>query len=279
MYMIHISHRGVYSDGILVQPGSGAAKSKSKILVQPKPIAGNIGTQIFVEDLFYNIPIRKAAFKNVLEEYNRILGVVQKYSILNSSVSFSCKKVGSNQSDLQTSVNASQLDNIRNIYGDAVAKELLKFEHDSSSTPTADYSFKASGFLSNPNFSIKKKEFIIFINSMSLSCTSLANTYDIDRLVECPSIRKSLDTIYAKYLPKTACYSFIFLSVSIPPASIDVNVHPTKKQVHFLHEDEIIIELSNAVDAVLTNADQSRVFSVPVRTRRIVLLFLTKHHF
>ena len=155
----------MYSDGILVQPG--AAKSKSTLLVQPKPIAGNIGTQIFVEDLFYNIPIRKAAFKNVLEEYNRILGVVQKYSILNASVSFSCKKVGSNQSDLQTSVNATQLDNIRNIYGDAVAKELLKFEY--SSTPTAGYSFKASGFLSNPNFSIKKKEFIIFINSMSLS--------------------------------------------------------------------------------------------------------------
>ena len=104
--------------------------------------------------------------------------------------------------------------------------------------------------------------------------------YDIDRLVECPSIRKSLDAIYAKYLPKTACYSFIFLSVSIPPASIDVNVHPTKKQVHFLHEDEIIVELSNAVDDVLTSADQSRVFSVPVCTMRMThLFFLTNHHF
>jgi DNA mismatch repair protein MLH1 len=248
------AYKGVYSDGALIPQGNASNKKKpvkqdgSQKPVEPKPIAGNIGTQITVDDLFYNLPIRKAAFKNHQEEYIRILGVVQKYAILNAGVAFSCKKYGSHQSDLQTLEKGTQLDNIRNIYGESIANELLKFDHESDKSKK--YTFSANGFLSNPNFSIKKKEFIIFINN---------------RLIECPAIRKCIDTVYSKFLPKSGSYSFVFISLSIPPESIDVNVHPTKKHVHFYHEDDVVLELTSTIDAVLTNNDQSRVFTVSVR--------------
>ena len=44
----------------------------------PKPCAGMVGTTITVEDLFYNLPTRKQAFKNPNEQYQRILDVVTK---------------------------------------------------------------------------------------------------------------------------------------------------------------------------------------------------------
>ena len=142
-------------------PGSKAAVREKP--VEPRPIAGNPGTQILVEDLFYNIPIRKAAFKNSVEEYNRILTVVQKYAIFNSGIAFSCKKIGTTQSDVQTSANSSQLENIRIIYGDALAKEVLQFNF--SNQEGSKESFKVEGWLSNANYSLKKKEFSLFINS------------------------------------------------------------------------------------------------------------------
>ena len=47
---------------------------------------------IKVEDLFYNDPRRKT-IKNLSEEYNKVADVIKKYSINNSGISFSCRKV------------------------------------------------------------------------------------------------------------------------------------------------------------------------------------------
>ena len=64
--------RASYSDGKIVsaKPGGQA---------EPKPCAGNQGTQIVVEDLFYNMPLRRKALRSPAEEYNKIVDVVGKY--------------------------------------------------------------------------------------------------------------------------------------------------------------------------------------------------------
>ncbi|ELK33342.1 DNA mismatch repair protein Mlh1 [Myotis davidii] len=72
-----------------------ASYSDGKLKAPPKPCAGNQGTQITVEDLFYNISTRRKALKNPSEEYGKILEVVGRYSIHNSGISFSVKKVSS----------------------------------------------------------------------------------------------------------------------------------------------------------------------------------------
>ena len=64
--------RASYSDGKLlpVRPG---------VSPEPKPCAGNKGTQIHIEDLFYNMPTRRSALRNPSEEYHKIADVVGKY--------------------------------------------------------------------------------------------------------------------------------------------------------------------------------------------------------
>ena len=59
-----------YKDGVPVSP--------------PIPLAANQGTTITVEDLFYNIPTRRAALRSSAEEHNKIADVVTKYAIHNS---------------------------------------------------------------------------------------------------------------------------------------------------------------------------------------------------
>lgn len=51
-----------------------------------------------------------------------------------------------------------------------------------------------------------------------------------DRLVECNALRKAIELVYATILPK-ASKPFLYLSISMPPAHVDVNVHPTKREV------------------------------------------------
>jgi DNA mismatch repair protein MLH1 len=237
------AYKASYSNGKLVANKKGA-------IAEPKPTAGNVGTLIQVEDLFYNVPTRKKALKNTAEEFNKILEVVQKYAIHNHSVGFVCKKYGSSHPDLQSISSPSVLDIIRTVYGNAIAKELLDFQAENQV-----WEFTSKGYISNANYNSKRKEFILFINR--IHCL-------LDRLVDCPTLKKAVDAVFAKYLPK-GTYSFSYIEVIIKPENIDVNVHPTKKSVHFLNEDKIVELICQSIDQRMKRADESRTFFIQTK--------------
>ncbi|KAB0360193.1 hypothetical protein FD754_004349 [Muntiacus muntjak] len=219
------AYRAHYSDGKLKAP--------------PKPCAGNQGTQITVEDLFYNVSTRRKALKNPSEEYGKILEVVGRYAIHNSGIGFSVKKQGETVADVRTLPNATTVDNIRSIFGNAVSRELIEVECEDKTL-----AFKMSGYISNANYSVKKCIFLLFINH---------------RLVESASLRKAIETVYAAYLPKST-HPFLYLSLEISPQNVDVNVHPTKHEVHFLHEDSILERVQQHVESRLLGSNASRTY-------------------
>nr|XP_021139920.1 DNA mismatch repair protein Mlh1 isoform X3 [Columba livia] len=219
------AYRAVYSDG--------------KIKGPPKPCAGNQGTQITVEDLFYNVNTRRKALKNPNEEYAKIVEVVSRYAIHNSGISFSVKKQGDTMSDVRTLSNASTVDNIRSIFGNAVSRELIEV-----GCEDASLAFKLKGYITNANYSVKKCIFLLFINH---------------RLVESAALRKAIETVYAAYLPKST-HPFLYLSLEIAPQNVDVNVHPTKHEVHFLHEDSILEHVQRHVENKLLGSNSSRMY-------------------
>ncbi|XP_057561734.1 DNA mismatch repair protein Mlh1 isoform X2 [Hippopotamus amphibius kiboko] len=219
------AYRAHYSDGKMKAP--------------PKPCAGNQGTQITVEDLFYNISTRRKALKNPSEEYGKILEVVGRYSIHNSGISFSVKKQGETVADVRTLPSATTVDNIRSIFGNAVSRELIEVECEDKTL-----AFKMNGYISNANYSVKKCIFLLFINH---------------RLVESSSLRKAIETVYAAYLPKNT-HPFLYLSLEISPQNVDVNVHPTKHEVHFLHEDSILERVQQHIESRLLGSNASRTY-------------------
>uniref|UniRef100_A0A452SUB9 DNA mismatch repair protein MLH1 n=1 Tax=Ursus americanus TaxID=9643 RepID=A0A452SUB9_URSAM len=213
--------------------------SDGKLKAPPKPCAGNQGTQITVEDLFYNISTRRKALKNPSEEYGKILEVVGRYSIHNSGISFSVKKQGETVADVRTLPNATTVDNIRSIFGNAVSRELIEVGCEDKTL-----AFKMNGYISNANYSVKKCIFLLFINH---------------RLVESTSLRKAIETVYAAYLPKNT-HPFLYLSLDISPQNVDVNVHPTKHEVHFLHEDSILERVQQHIESKLLGSNSSRMY-------------------
>ncbi|KAK2044655.1 DNA mismatch repair protein MutL [Colletotrichum somersetense] len=224
--------RATYLDGKLApaKPGQSA---------EPKPTAGRQGTQISVEDMFYNIPTRRRAFRSPAEEFNKIIDMVGRYAIHCKGVAFSCKKHGESGTSVSVQASASEVDRIRQIYGSGVANELMNF-----STSEDRWGFKATGWATNANYHIKKTTFLLFINH---------------RCVDSTSMKKALEQLYSSFLPKGG-RPFIYLSLEIDPARVDVNVHPTKQEVHFLNEDEIIQSVCEHIRSKLAEVDTSRTF-------------------
>ncbi|XP_044228028.1 DNA mismatch repair protein Mlh1 [Thunnus albacares] len=219
------AYRANYSDGKLKGP--------------PKPCAGNQGTQILVEDLFYNVSTRRKALKSPSDEYSRIVEVVSRYAIHNSGKSFSVKKQGETVADVRTLPNASVVDNIRGVFGNAVSRELIEV-----GCEDLKLAYKMKGYISNANYSVKKCLLILFINH---------------RLVESSALKKAIETVYAAYLPKNT-HPFLYLSLEIAPQNVDVNVHPTKHEVHFLHEDSVIESIQKHIESKLLGSNSSRTY-------------------
>ena len=61
--------------------------------------------------------------------------------------------------------------------------------------------------------------------------------------------------------------TLIPLSLEIDPQSVDVNVHPTKREVYFLNEDTIVERVCNVAQDMLLNKSQSRSYPTQVRYR------------
>ncbi|XP_065742100.1 DNA mismatch repair protein Mlh1 isoform X4 [Phocoena phocoena] len=235
----HVAHVSITTKTADGKCAYRAHYSDGKLKAPPKPCAGNQGTQITVEDLFYNISTRRKALKNPSEEYGKILEVVGRYSVHNSGISFSVKKQGETVADVRTLPNATTVDNIRSIFGNAVSRELIEVGCEDKTL-----AFKMNGYISNANYSVKKCIFLLFINH---------------RLVESTSLRKAIETVYAAYLPKNT-HPFLYLSLEISPQNVDVNVHPTKHEVHFLHEDSILERVQQHIESRLLGSNASRTY-------------------
>ena len=112
--------------------------------------------------------------------------------------------------------------------------------------------FKLTGFISNVNYNVKKMVFLLFINN---------------RLVDSTAIKRAIEHVYASYLPKGS-FPFIYLSLNIAPQNVDVNVHPTKHEVFFLHQDSIIEKIQQGMEEKLLNSNASRTFYTQSQSRK-----------
>lgn len=190
-----------------------------------------IGTIMEIRDLFYNIPARLKFLKNSNTEFSYIQELVQSIAIVNPNIAFELKKNG--KTVLKTSGNNELKYALKEIFSSSVTdnlKEVLKTDNLSG--------MKISGYVSTPDFTrSSKKDYHIYINS---------------RTVKCPVFQKAIDTAY-KSLIAGGKYPFIVLNLEIPPADVDVNVHPTKKEVRYKNTNMVFNFIMTAIQGGLSN--------------------------
>ncbi|CAE7938426.1 Mlh1, partial [Symbiodinium sp. KB8] len=218
-----------------------AQYSESKMQGPARPCAGTRGTTIVVEDMFYNNPTRRQALSKESIEHAKVLEVVQRYAIHYPKVGFSCRKNTSSVSELTTvggeDVTAQGV--ISTIYGQNLAKELFPY-----SLASEEPKFSCTGFASSPNYMSRSLTFILFINN---------------RLVDSGPLKRALEAVYQSVLPRHQ-HPWVYLALEVNPAAIDVNVHPTKMEVQFLHEETIAQRLQETLLAQLQTLGGSRTF-------------------
>ena len=176
-----------------------------------------VGTIMDVKDLFYNIPARLKFLRNPNTEFSYIQEIVQSIAIIHPTIAFELKKNG--KTVLKTTAQQDLKRNLKEIFSASVTdnlKEVLKTDELAG--------LKISGYISIPSFTrSSKKDYHIYINS---------------RTVKCPIFMKAIDTAY-KNLIANGKYPFVVLNLEIPPTDVDVNVHPTKKEVRYKNTNQI----------------------------------------
>ena len=190
-----------------------------------------IGTIMEVKDLFYNIPARLKFLKSSNTEFSYIQELVQSLALAHPECSLELKKNG--KTVLKTSGQNNLLQTIKEVYSSDVVqnlKEVLKTDQISN--------LKISGYVSTPNYTrSSKKSYHMYINS---------------RAVKDPVFQKSIDTAY-KALIAGGKYPFVVLNLEIPPSDVDVNVHPTKKEVRYKNPNQIFNFIYTSIQGGLSN--------------------------
>ena len=199
-----------------------------------------VGTIMEIKDLFYNLPARLKFLKSSNTEFSYIQELVQSIALAHPQCSLELKKNG--KQALKTSGQNNLLQTIKEVYSADVVSNLKEvFKTDQLSN------LKISGYVSTPDYTrSSKKSYHIYINS---------------RTVKCPVFQKAIDTAY-KSLIANGKYPFVVLNLEIPPSDVDVNVHPTKKEVRYKNTNQIFNFIYTSIQAGLSNYIDKKVEAI-----------------
>ena len=208
------------------------ARTGQKIAVDGSRIVENTatgcpdGTTVTVRDLFYNVPARRKFMGSDSAETRRIVDMVSRISLAYVDVKITL--INGNRTVFATRGNGNIYNNIIKIYGSDIGRDLLPVDGRQGD-------FIIRGFVSPPSESAPSRSKQIF-------CVN-------GRVVSSKVLEKGLEDAYREKL-FTGRFPVAFLFLSLPPEKLDVNVHPTKKEIRFDDDFE-------AEDFVRTNVSKA----------------------
>ena len=189
------------------------------------------GTTFLVRDLFYNTPARRKFLKTAQTEGTYISDMLEKLALSHPDISF--KYINNNQTRLHTSGNGKKRDLIYHIYGREIAAALLEVNYEGEF-------FSLSGYIGKPTINRGNRNYEnYFING---------------RYIKSSLLSKSIEEAYHNFLMQHQ-YPFTVLYFSFPGDALDVNVHPTKMELRFGHNQEIYKELCDVLFGILSHKE------------------------
>lgn len=194
----------------------------TKVLVTPghEPVLQDApkrqGTTFIVHDLFFNTPARLKYLKSDKTESANIIETVEHLAIANPDISFELELDG--KPLFKTSGRGIVLQTIKDIFGLELTKNMNEIEGENSF-------FKIKGYIGNPSISYSTRYHILsFVNSRS---------------VYIYRVNQAIMEAYKDYLVPNR-YPFAVIFIDVDYSLIDVNVHPSKKEVRLSEEQSLV---------------------------------------
>ena len=219
---------------VTIKSCAGEAQGKMLILEGGKVVSEEYyapikGTDLSVENLFYNTPARLKYLRNPHTEQANITNIIHKFALSYPNVAFELHVDG--KITFKTYGDGDVHKILSKIYNMAVARNMIEF-----SGSNDDY--KVFGYISVPEETRASKNYInIFING---------------RYIKNYGIQNAIIDAYGTLLMINR-YPLCVINIEMDPILLDVNVHPTKQEVRLSKEAELIRLIKEVIAERLSN--------------------------
>ncbi len=182
-----------------------------------RDIGGPAGTRIEVRDLFFNVPARRKFLRSQQTELTHIRTAFTFQSLAHPEVGMSLTVDGRVLYRLAPGGEEAVTDRVRDLFGEDYLRQLRPVDYEAEGV-------RVQGYAGLPAFSRSDRtEQYVFVNGRATSA---------------PLLGYAIRVGYHSLLPRDR-HPVMVLFVSVDPGSVDVNVHPTKKEVRFRRPSEV----------------------------------------
>jgi DNA mismatch repair protein MutL len=180
-------------------------------VIQRLAVPGETGTTVEVRDLFFNTPARLKFLKSAATELSATLRALSQLALAHPEVQL--RVVNNGRPVLTAPAAATLKERIGALWGWDLAGRLLAVDR-------AEHQVRVAGHASPPDVTRGGRDDVIIIVN--------------GRPVRDPALLQAVLAAYRPILPRDR-FPLVVLSVELPAADVDVNVHPTKAWVRFRH--------------------------------------------
>lgn len=219
---------------VVIKSCAGETQGKMLVLEGGKVVSEEYyapikGTDLSVENLFYNTPARLKYLRNPHTEQANITNIIHKFALSYPNVAFELHVDG--KITFKTYGDGDVHKILSKIYNMGVARNMIEF-----SGSNDDY--KVFGYISVPEETRASKNYInIFING---------------RYIKNYGIQNAIIDAYGTLLMINR-YPLCVINIEMDPILLDVNVHPTKQEVRLSKEAELIRLIKEVITERLSN--------------------------
>ena len=201
--------------------------AKGGQILQNDPAPKRVGTQIKVENLFFNTPARLKYIKSLQAELSHITDVINRLSLAHPEVAFTL--INDGREMLKTAGSGDLRQAIAGVYGISTAKKMLHISN-------ADLDFEVTGYVSLPELTRANRNYItVLLNGRYIK------NYLMNRAI--------VDGYGSKLM--VGRFPIAVIDIKIDPFLADVNVHPTKQEVRISKEKDLMLLVTKAIKQAL----------------------------